>query len=197
MTCAKSDPSSLSLASECMRSGGIAVFPTDTVYGFSGIVDLRGGTSFSTDARIRSVKGRAETKPLIQLISHPEEIFCYTDIDIPEKLLNLWPGALTLIVPLKDACPILSDVPTVAFRCPGDEWLRKVIEHSGAPIYSTSVNKSGKKVLECEAEIEKVFGESVDLFISDGDKTGALPSTLVKIEADGSFTVLRQGSVRL
>ena len=197
MTCSKNDRESASRAAECLRSGGVCILPTDTVYGFSGIVDLRGNSPFATDNRIRSIKGREENKPLIQLISSPEEIYLYTDISMPEELLDLWPGALTVIVPLKTACPIETSLPTVAFRCPGDEWLRRVIELSGAPVYSTSVNRSGKPVLDTVNAIESEFGNEVDLFVSDGDKKGALPSTLVKLDENGQIQVLRQGSVQL
>ncbi len=197
MICSKDSKDSIALASECLRAGGIAILPTDTVYGFSGIVDLRGGEKFLTDSKIRVIKGREENKPLIQLISHPDEIYCYTDVIVPQELLDLWPGALTIIVPLKSSCPIETDCKTVAFRCPGDEWLRNVIERVSSPIFSTSVNKSGFPVLDSAEEIKRVFAEEVDLFVEDGDKKGALPSTIVRLLDDGSYEVLREGSVKI
>ena len=62
----KSDPSSIEETAAVLRKGGIVIIPTDTVYGFSGIVDLKAaGTNFETDTKIRAIKGRAESKPLI------------------------------------------------------------------------------------------------------------------------------------
>lgn len=195
----KSDKDSEKTTAEIIKNGGIAILPTDTVYGFSGIVDSNTtAQSYSTDAKIRSIKGRAETKPLIQLIAKPEDIKLYTNDAIPSALLAKWPGALTIIVHTKPDAPLSeqSRIPTIAFRCPGDQWLRKVIEQCGAPIYSTSVNRSGQPVLDTEASIAEEFSNEVDLIVNDGDKKGAVPSTLVSIE-NGIVKILRQGSVTL
>lgn len=195
----KSDPHSIEETAFTLKKGGIVIIPTDTVYGFSGIVDLKSAaTPFETDAKIRAIKGRAETKPLIQLIAKPEDIHLYTNDEIPPALLAKWPGALTIIVHIKETAPLApAAIPatrTVAFRCPGDEWLRKIIEACDAPIFSTSVNRSGQPVLDTTNNIIQEFEKETDLIIDDGDKKGALPSTLVTIE-NGTVKVLRQGSV--
>ena len=199
----KSDKASIEQTVSTLRAGGIVIIPTDTVYGFSGIVDLAkpaAGTRFETDAKIRAIKGRAESKPLIQLIARPEDIRLYTDDDIPPQLLAKWPGALTIIVHVKENSPLaataIPDSRTIAFRCPGDAWLREIIARCGAPIFSTSVNRSGQPVLDSSSEIAAEFAGEVDLIIDDGDKKGALPSTLVTIE-NGQTRVLRQGSVEI
>ena len=185
----KSDEASAEKTAQILASGGVVIIPTDTVYGFSGIVGN------GSDDRIRAIKGRAETKPLIQLIASPEDLKKYTDDVVPEKLLQKWPGALTIIVNTKPGVggPAAS---TIAFRCPGDQWLRKVISLCKAPIYSTSVNRSGQPVLDTQASIIEEFQSEVDLIVKDGDKKGALPSTLVSI-TDGSVKILRQGSVEV
>ena len=197
----KFSSTSIQTTADTLKRGGIVIIPTDTVYGFSGIVDLKGSTThFESDAKIRAIKGRAETKPLIQLIAKPEDIRLYTNDDIPSSLLGKWPGALTIIVHIKDDAPLaptaIPESRTVAFRCPGDEWLRKIIEECGAPIFSTSVNRSGQPVLDTTKGITTEFENEVDLIIDDGDKKGALPSTLVTIE-NGNVKVLRQGSVEV
>ena len=200
----KSDPTSIEAAADTLKRGGIVIIPTDTVYGFSGIVDLKStGTTtpaYETDAKIRAIKGRAETKPLIQLIAKPEDLRLYTDDEIPDTLLSKWPGALTIIVHIKKDSPLAaSAIPesgTVAFRCPGDAWLREIIARCEAPVFSTSVNRSGQPVLDTTATITSEFENEVDLIINDGDKKGALPSTLVAIE-NGQVKILRQGSVKI
>ena len=179
---AKDDSNSAELTAQILKKGGVVIIPTDTVYGFSGIVP-------SSDSRIRTIKGRSETKPFIQLIAKPEDLALYTIDVIPAQLLSKWPGALTIIVNNKEGG-------TTAFRCPGDAWLRKVIELCGAPIYSTSVNRSGEPVLDTQDAIIKEFSNEVDLIVSDGDKKGAKPSTLVSI-LDGAVKILRQGDVKL
>ena len=200
----KKDSSSIEVTVETLKRGGIVIIPTDTVYGFSGIVDLKSADTvtpaYETDAKIRAIKGRAETKPLIQLIAKPEDLRLYTDDEIPDTLLSKWPGALTIIVHIKKDSPLAaSAIPesgTVAFRCPGDAWLREIIARCEAPVFSTSVNRSGQPVLDTIAAITSEFGNEVDLIIDDGDKKGALPSTLVAIE-NGQVKILRQGSVKI
>ena len=213
----KGDAATAATTAEVLKAGGVVIIPTDTVYGFSGIVkkdsrvkpeneshasvltefcdaklaSLSGLTrqSLSTDDRIRSIKGRSETKPMIQLIACPEDLIKYSGDDLPANLLQKWPGALTIIVNDKRGG-------TTAFRCPGDEWLRSVIALCGGPIYSTSVNRSGKPVLDEEDAIIKEFGSEVDLIVKDVDKKGAKPSTIVSI-TDGEIKVLRQGDVQI
>jgi len=195
----KENPDSLSRTVEVLKKGGIVIIPTDTVYGFSGIVDLKSAAShYESDGQIGSIKGRAESKPLIQLIAKPQDLRLYTDEEIPESLLAKWPGPLTIIVRVKKASPLadtaIPEAGTIAFRCPGDQWLRKIIEETGAPIFSTSVNRSGQQVLDTEAAIIKEFASEVNLIVTDGDKKGAKPSTIVSL-TDGKIEILRQGDV--
>ncbi len=184
----KSAQDSLERTVQVLKKGGVVIIPTDTVYGFSGIT---GSLSLlkGPDDRIRAIKGRAETKPMIQLIARPEDLQLYTNDTVPADLLQKWPGALTIIVNNKSGG-------TTAFRCPGDQWLRQVIAACGEPIYSTSVNRSGQPVLDNEEAIIKEFAGEVDLIVKDGDKKGAKPSTIVSI-TDGTIKVLRQGDVTI
>lgn len=190
----KSDKDSVKITTDVLKNGGIVIIPTDTVYGFSGIAACTNKDGKTTDSVIREIKGRSETKPLIQLIAKPEDIRLYTDDEIPESLLSKWPGALTIIVNIKKSAPEYETLPTVAFRCPGDPWLRQIIENCNCPVYSTSVNRSGQPVLDEVSAIVSEFENEVDLIIDDGDKKGAVPSTLVTIESN-KVKVLRQGSV--
>ncbi|MBU3850721.1 MAG: L-threonylcarbamoyladenylate synthase [Candidatus Treponema excrementipullorum] len=184
----RSDSDSVECVSRVLLEGSVVVLPTDTVYGFSGVVP-------ESEDVIRKIKGRDETKPFIQLIAEPEDIYRYTDEVLPDQLLAMWPGALTVIVPLKKRLITgESEVTTVAFRCPGDGWLRQIIKAVGKPIYSTSVNRSGQPVLSSVLEIDKEFGGEVKLIVDGGSTENALPSTLVKFEK-GKCIILRQGDV--
>lgn len=184
----RSDSNSVEFVSRVLLEGSVVVLPTDTVYGFSGVVP-------ESEDVIRKIKGRDETKPFIQLIAEPEDIYRYTDEVLPDQLLVMWPGALTVIVPLKKRLITgESEVTTVAFRCPGDGWLRQIIKAVGKPIYSTSVNRSGQPVLSSVLEIDKEFGGEVKLIVDGGSTENALPSTLVKFEK-GKCIILRQGEV--
>ena len=193
MTSLKSEAESAQKAAKILLDGKIAVLPTDTVYGFSalaisGAEGTEGPRKSGLDLKIDQIKKSPESKPLIELISDPLDIYKYTD--------QKWPGALTLLVKNNAWYKALTGRDATAFRCPGDEWLRRVIGLCGGPIYSTSVNFSGKPVLEAEEDILRDFGGVVDLFVRDGDKKNALPSTLVSL-LDGEPKVIRQGAVKI
>ena len=194
----KDDPSSVEHAASCLSSGKIAVLPTDTIYGFSGIVDVEMDSQFHTGDRIREIKDRDETKPFIHLIADPNDIRVYTNDVIPEELLSKWPGALSIIVHVKPGSPLEAEGKTAAFRCPDDPWLRSVINAVGAPIYSTSVNRSGEPPLTDVAEIEKQFENEVDLIVFDGDlEENRVPSTIVSLSENGKYSIIRQGAVQV
>lgn len=184
MICSKSDSDSIEKCSELLKNEKVLILPTDTVYGFSGVIN-------KTDSEIRKIKGRAETKPFIVLISSPEELSLISDDVIPENLLKFWPGPLTVIVTDKN-----DTNKTVAVRCPGDEWLRSVIKACGSPIYSTSVNRSGFPVLGKVSEIRAEFEDEVALVVEAGDAKSSVPSTIVKLENNG-YSVIRKGAVEL
>lgn len=195
MTLLKSEKDSAQKAAQTLLQGKIAVLPTDTVYGFSALAILDKKKS-GLDLQIDKIKESPSSKPLIELISRPKDIFRYTDQEIPQKVFEKWPGPLTVIVQNNEWYKDLTGREKTAFRCPGDEWLREVISLCESPIYSTSVNLSGKAVLESEAAIWGEFGGQIDLFVKDGDKKNALPSTIVAIE-DGKPCLVRQGAVKI
>lgn len=179
----KSDKDSAPIAASCLSRALVVVIPTDTVYGFSAVEGKE------TEERIRRIKGRDDGKPFIKLAASVDDIVERTD-GIPRALLDKWPGALTVIARDK------SGGGSCAWRCPGDEWLREVIALCGRPIFSTSVNKSGFPPLSSVAEMEAAFARDVALIVDDGDKKGALPSTIVRATG-GEIEVLRQGETRL
>ncbi len=193
MICRKCDEESIAITSDYLKRGKVVAIPTDTVYGFSAIVDGR-HYSYHTDDKIRAIKGRGEDKPFIQLISSPADLKKYTRDLVPDEILAKWPGPLTIIVHTFEKG---GEISTTAFRCPDDEWLRKVIARCGAPIYSTSLNRSGQPVLDNVQDIKREFGNEIDLIIDDGSKRGNVPSTIVAIEVDGSVTVVRKGAVEI
>lgn len=163
-----------------LKAHKIVILPTDTIYGFSGMVP-------DTVDLINKAKGRDEGKPFIQLIASPEDICRYTRDDINPNLIALWPGAVTMIVNNRDGS-------TTAFRCPGDAWLRSIIAKLGTPLYSTSVNRAGEPALKYIADICAAFEDSVDVIIDDGDHPDAKASTIIDCTG-ADYRIIRQGSV--
>ncbi len=184
MVISKFQHNSIELTVEKLRNREVVIIPTDTVYGFSGI-------SPWTEDLIREIKGREENKPFIQLISSPKDIIYYTDEKLDEKILSLWPGPLTIIVPQKE-----DSSKTIALRCPADEWLRKIIELTGFSIYSTSVNHSGKEILSNVIDIVTEFESEVSLIVEDGNKKDSKSSTIISV-INGELKLVRQGELKI
>lgn len=183
MICHKCDPFVIDKVVEFLKDDKVVILPTDTVYGFSAAVG-------PAEKKIKQIKGRADTKPFIQLVSCSDDVKLISDDKIPDEILKYWPGPLTVIVRKKESQE------TVAVRCPGDQWLRNIIKRVGKPVYSTSLNRSGFPVLENEKDIINEFEKEVSIVVLDGDKCGAVPSTIVKI-IDGKIEVLREGSIKI
>lgn len=176
----KENDNSVEVVAKFLKQKEVVVIPTDTIYGFSGIVP-------ETKDKIFKLKQRKNSKELIALISNPYDIFEYTNTAIPSFLFELWPAPLTLIV--KDKFTENS----LAFRCPDDEWLRMVISKTGRPIYSTSVNYSGTPALTNIFEIQKEFENNVSLIV-DGGVLAGKASTIISL-LDKKITVIREGEI--
>lgn len=189
----KNDLNSIDITANILKKGQIVIIPTDTIYGFSGIVDFQ-NQYFQTDYKINAIKKSKEDKPLICLIEKPQDVFLYAE-NIPEKIINLWPNSLTVITDVKKNCPIKTQHKKIAFRCPNNKWLQNVIKKVEQPIFSTSVNMSGLKELKQIKDIIKKFQNNVDLIVNDGD-IQASPSTIIEINND-NINVIRQGSIKV
>lgn len=179
----KNDSKSYTSILSVLENDKVIVLPTDTIYGFSGKIN-------TTKEKIQAIKGREENKPFIVLIEKPEDISLFSDIRPHQDLLTLWPGPLTIILPLRNS------EESIALRCPGDVWLRKLIADLKSPLYSTSCNRSGLPPLSDIDEIEKEFSKEVALIVEDPSSGSGLASTIVSIE-EHSVKLIRQGSLML
>jgi L-threonylcarbamoyladenylate synthase len=172
-----------------VRNGGVFVYPTETIYGIGGRAD-----SDAVGERIRSVKGRHKQTPFILLASDLGFFSSYA-ISFPPKARLLaqefWPGNLTLILPWKNhetgAGLRISDHPFIAALC-------KEID---TPVFSTSANMSDQVYRNDPDEIFRTFDGKVDFFIDAGKLAESKPSTIVKIGADDSCEILREGVISM
>ncbi len=175
------DPYAASACIDVLRRGEIVIVPCDTIYGILGAVP-------ETEQRIRMIKGREEKKPFLQLIL-TEWITGLAADPVPDELLSLWPGPLTLVVRHTGGG-------TIAYRSPEDEFLRALLTGVGRPLYSTSVNRSGSEPMNDPDEIIREFIEDVPLIVDGGQLKERLPSTILDITRK-PWTVLRQGACRV
>ena len=184
---------SLDAAAKIILSGGLVVFPTETVYGL-------GGNGLLADAakKIYSAKGRPSDNPLIIHIATPNdaEKYAFTS-DIYYQLAKAFmPGPLTVIMPKRDCIPlsVTGGLDTVAVRCPSHSIAHALIEKCGVPIAAPSANISGRpSPTSAQYVIEDMQGR-VDMIIDGGECEIGLESTIVKIDGN-SQTHMRPGAM--
>jgi L-threonylcarbamoyladenylate synthase len=175
------DPKLIDTVGQVLDSGEVVIMPCDTIYGFIGVAP-------DTEAKIRELKGRQE-KSFLRLIPDVGWLPRYTDSKLPAQLKAYWPGALTIIFPAKRAG-------TVALRIPDDPLLMQLMNRLGRPLFSTSVNASGKPALWRIDDILCAFGSRVALVVTAGDRPQGIPSTILDI-TERPFRLLRRGVVEI
>jgi L-threonylcarbamoyladenylate synthase len=186
------DPLALDECNGSLSSGGVIIFPTDTVYGI-------GCDSFSPNPiqRIFEIKGRDFSKALPVLIGDLEQInLVASRLDRrSEKLIKaFWPGPLTIILPKNASLPPnLSPYETVGIRMPNYPWLLDLIKLTG-PLAATSANPSGSPEARNVKEAVRILDGKIDLIIDGGQSYSNLPSTVVDCQP-AEIKVLREGPI--
>ena len=170
-------------AVEVLNRGGVAVIPTDTVYGLAARPDFEEAVD-----RLYTIKGREAKKPIALLASDVEAIgrFGYPIEGKARELAEkYWPGALTLVIGAE------------GFRIPDHDKTRELIAACGGVLRVTSANLSGRRPATDAPQALKDVGLSADYVVDDGVSPGGVPSTVVRVRDDGSIEVLREGAIRL
>ncbi len=179
---------------ECVKTlkdGGIAVFPTETVYGI-GVNALNSKALLS----LYEKKQRPLDKPLLMHISGLEmaEAIAYLDDSVRELIKRYTPGPLTLVVKRKPVLPeiAVSGGDTVGLRFPSNELFLEISKEFGAPIAATSANISGCKSAVDSNDLSPVL-EIADIVLDGGMCEYGLESTIVSLVGERP-KILRQGA---
>src|SRR5712691_3196782 len=166
-------------AAALINRGGVIAFRTDTFYGL-------GANPFNRSAvqRIKQLKGREASKPILVVISDIDQIQRFISGRSPAfDLLSerFWPGPLTLIVKATESVPdeITSGTGTIGVRLPADDNVRPLVRVCGGALTATSANPSGAGPARTAEEVAGYFGAAVDLIIDSGEAQSDRPSTVV------------------
>lgn len=168
-------------AAAALKNGGVAVFPTDTVYGIAAHPDFPEALE-----RIYRIKGRRQDKPVAFLASDasaPGRCGAAMPPRARELAAAGWPGALTLVLD----CP----GGTEGFRVPDSEIAREIIAECGGLLRVTSANFSGQPSVAELTVADGPFCALCDVVVDGGPCPGGFPSEVVRVAADGSEKVLR------
>jgi len=178
-------PETLATAARLLRAGGVAVIPTDTVYGMAAHPSCT-----SAVARICTIKGRPTGKPIALLASDAAAVTAF-GASFPPAAQRLaaayWPGALTLVLPCGNTYE--------GFRVPDHDATRALLAACGGTLRVTSANLSGAMPATSAVDALKNVGLEADLVIDGGVSPGGVASTVAKVESDGTLTVLREGAI--
>lgn len=170
--------------------GKIIVFPTDTVYGVGAIY-----TDKEAIKKIYNLKHRDKSKPLACLAPNQQAILPYIKINNKQtfRLMNYWPGALTLIFEKKHNNIDDKDFSTIGFRIPNSKVALKILNYLGI-MAVTSMNISGQEPLNDLKTIEENFADEIDYLVIDEEVLSSVSSTVIDISEE-TMKVLRKGDI--
>ncbi len=181
-------------AAEVVRSGGVLVYPTETVYGLGcDPHDVR------AVARVRALKGRDAAQPLLALTDEWLRVARWIAgvTEVHHRLMGHTPSLPVTLVfeATADAPPALvSGDGRIGLRRTPDPFCRALIAAADTPILSTSANRAGHPPAHRFADLDPAVHGAVDYAADAGRDLGGTPSTVVGVEA-GRLVVLREGAV--
>jgi L-threonylcarbamoyladenylate synthase len=175
-----------------LNTGGLILYPTDTVWGIG-----CDATNEAAVERIYKLKNRNEKKSMIVLLAEEKDILKYVDQPhlmifdyikgINKPTTMIYSGARNV------AKNLVNEDGSIGIRLVEDEFCRKLIKKFGKPIVSTSSNISGYPPPRVFSDIDINIKKGVDYIVHhrrDEHEPG-IPSTVIKVNHDGSFTVIR------
>ncbi|MDP3906247.1 MAG: L-threonylcarbamoyladenylate synthase [Novosphingobium sp.] len=190
------DPAGIAAAAQALLAGQLVAVPTETVYGLAARAD-----SADAVAAIYRAKGRPDFNPLIVHVLDVAQAETIAVLDDRAKQLAaaFWPGALTMVLPLRAgariAPAVTAGLPTIALRCPAHPAMRSVLLESGLALAAPSANRSGAVSPTTPAHVMSSLGDRVPLVLDGGACAAGIESTIVALRADGGWQVLRPGPI--
>lgn len=180
---------------EVLKNHGVIALPTETIYGLC--CDPRDEMALE---RLFTIKERDMSKPILSVTGSRAQI--EELVAIPEQItpvLNtLWPGPLTVILPIRQPNRLSSLVikdETVALRHSPDPLITSITRDLGFPITATSANISGKPFLRSADEVRAEFGDQLDLIIETDHPLPQIPSTMIQCTHTGEILFIREGRI--
>lgn len=188
------EPAVIQTAADCILSGGLIAFPTETVYGLGA-----DGTDPDAVQRIYEVKGRPVSKPILILIDDQsllEELTVSTSDQAHAVMKSFWPGPLTLVF---QAAPqvrpeLTGGGSTIGIRHTASPVAAALCRACNRPITAPSANLSGSPdPLTAEAAAHDL-GDTLDLVLDGGPSPESMPSTVVDVSTD-ELRLIRPGPI--
>ena len=199
------DKEDLQTALRVLRSGGVIVYPTDTVWGIG-----CDATNAEAVAKIYALKRRQDSKSMLVLLDSAAKLDYYVDVpETAEMLLGVQnteyrvqtdsqddeSKPLTIIYPNARhlASNLIAEDGSIGIRITNEPFSKALCAQLKRPIVSTSANISGEPTPRHFRDISQEILDNtgyVCLFRRDDDAEHE-PSSIIKMNADGSFKIIR------
>ena len=166
-------------ASKTVISGGVIVYPTETVYGI-------GANALDEQAilRVFQIKKRPISMPIFLAVSSLEMLDRVAELEADDReiLERLMPGPVSVLVRKKSIVPnvLTAGSPLVGIRFPDHEVALRIIEASG-PITSSSANRTGSLPPRSVDEVSPEIADRVEMVLDGGKCKFGQPSTLLDL----------------
>lgn len=187
-------PDVLDRAAAALRTGGVVVIPTETVYGLA-------CNALDADAvrRVFAIKGRPASNPLIVHVASEVQAREVTSA-WPEAATVLaaafWPGPLTMVLPRAAVVPDVTaaDLDTVAVRMPAHPVALELIRRAGVPLAAPSANPFMRLSPTRAVDVDPSIVSQVTMVLDGGPCDVGLESTVVDLSGTAPM-VLRPGGI--
>ena len=185
-------PRLLKQIAECLKEGGIIIYPTDTIYGLG--CDIHQQKAVERICKIKNVDPqKAQLTFICRDLSHLSDYTKSIDTPLYRMLKTYLPGPYTFILPAGKQVPkiLKSKKETIGLRVPDNIICKQILEALDNPILSASLpGDMVEEYTDPEIIFEK-FGDKVD-FVIDGGPGGMTPSTIIDCTTD-EWQIIRQG----
>ncbi|GAA3521834.1 L-threonylcarbamoyladenylate synthase [Aquimarina addita] len=187
------NPREIQKVVECLRNGGLVIYPTDTVYGLG--CDITNNRALEKIAKIKGVKlAKANFSFICSDLSNLSDYVKQIDNSIFKLLKRTLPGPYTFILPGSNNLPtVFKKKKTVGIRVPDNNICKAIVEELGNPIVSTSIHDEDE-VIEYTTDPELIlekWGKLVDIVV-DGGYGGNIASTVIDLTS-GEPVLIREG----
>ncbi len=187
-------PRYLQLAAECLRSGGVIIYPTDSVYAIG--CDLYNPKGVERVAQIKGIRTEKANFSLICYdLSHISDFTKPFSTSVYKLMKKALPGPYTFILNANNHVPKIfqSRKKTIGIRVPDNNIIREIVKLLGNPVISTSVYDDDE-ILEYSTDPELIhdkYQNLVDMVI-DGGFGDNEASTVIDCTSD-EIELIRQG----
>jgi tRNA threonylcarbamoyl adenosine modification protein (Sua5/YciO/YrdC/YwlC family) len=179
---------------ECLKDGGVIIYPTDTVYGIG--CDINKTRAVERVCKLKNIKPEKSNFSLICYdLSHISDFTKHVSTPVYKVMRKALPGPFTFILEANSSVPKLfkHKKNTVGIRVPDNNIVREIVRLLEHPILSSSV-KDEDELVEYTTDPELIyekFQDKVDIIVNGGFGRNEA-STIVDC-SDGEFNIIRQG----